>query len=110
MFKHNIVCMLALQTADVTDTEGVTRHYATRERPFLLLSNDGARRPVALFTAVTLPGQSFTSDLSRAPYVLYDGKYIDLVFRALNTTLRAKPCGLSSASMASSVSFARCWT
>ena len=38
---------------------------ATRERPFLLQTDDAARRPVALFTAVTLPGhpkQNWTKD------------------------------------------------
>jgi hypothetical protein len=41
-------------TANVTSTDGSKRHYATRERPFLLLGDD--RAPVALFTSVTLPG------------------------------------------------------
>ena len=52
-------------TADVTDTSGRTRHFATRERPFLLLSDDAERRPLALYTAVTLPGhakQNWTKD------------------------------------------------
>ena len=44
-------------TADVTDTSGQTLHYATRERPFLLLSDDGKKAPIALFTAVTMPGR-----------------------------------------------------
>ena len=33
-----------------------TTVYATRERPFLLLSDDAQRVPIALFTSVTLPG------------------------------------------------------
>ena len=43
-------------TAAVTGTDGTTKHYATRERPFLLLSDDAARTPIALFTSVTTPG------------------------------------------------------
>ena len=43
-------------TADVTSVDGSTRHYATRERPCLLLSDGEDRTPVALFTSVTLPG------------------------------------------------------
>ena len=46
-------------TADVLATDGTMAHYATRERPFLLLddSDGGGRAPVALYTAVTLPGR-----------------------------------------------------
>eukprot|EP01043_Picozoa_sp_COSAG02_P040350 COSAG02_NODE_3259_length_7079_cov_30.942693_3_plen_381_part_00 len=44
-------------SADVTDTTGRTLHYATRERPFLLLSDDIQKSPLALFTAVTMPGR-----------------------------------------------------
>merc|ERR1712048_1182673 len=44
-------------TATVGDTEGVSKHYATRERPFLLLSDDDTKTPMALFTSVTLPGR-----------------------------------------------------
>lgn len=52
-------------TANVTNVDGSTRHYATRERPFLLLTDDAERAPVALFTSVTLPGrpkQNYTRD------------------------------------------------
>jgi hypothetical protein len=44
-------------SADVVGTDGSRLHYATRERPFLLLSEDAARRPLALFTAVCEPGR-----------------------------------------------------
>ena len=44
-------------TADITSTDGKTQHYATRERPFLLLTDDAERSPMALYTAVTLPGR-----------------------------------------------------
>eukprot|EP01051_Picozoa_sp_SAG22_P001555 SAG22_NODE_62_length_23371_cov_84.500602_21_plen_126_part_00 len=44
-------------TADVTDSQGTTLHYASRERPFLLMSDDGEQSPVALFTAVMPPGR-----------------------------------------------------
>ena len=52
-------------TANVKNTDGTTWHYATRERPFLLLSQDQRRTPLALFTAVTLPGrpkQNYSED------------------------------------------------
>ena len=53
-------------TADIVDeTNNITRHFATRERPFLLLSDDGERTPIALYTAVTPPGhpkQNWTKD------------------------------------------------
>eukprot|EP00729_Bicosta_minor_P002530 gene2530-9423_t len=43
-------------TAIVNSTDGKSLHYATRERPFLLLSDDAELKPIALFTAVTTPG------------------------------------------------------
>ena len=46
--------------ATVTRADGSVLTYGTRERPFLLLSDDGARRPLALYTAVTRPGTDKT--------------------------------------------------